>query len=146
MNLIEFIGFIISMVALFVLMHKQSKEAKRRKEHPEEFAEEQVEEEAALQELLHTLNIQQQPTPPVINSKKVTRARPREVQVPRVKEEELPPSKIKLAKVPPKKFIDPYKKSHIDHAKLKSKKDLLKKISLQDAVVLSAILGPPKGQ
>lgn len=144
MNLIEFIGFIISMVALFVLMYKQGKETKRRKEHPEEFSEEQLEEEAALQELLQTLNIQQKPeqAPPIINPQIVKRAN--EIRVPRVQEEEIPQTPIKPAKSQSKKFIDPYKKSYISQTKLPPKKNLLKSISLQDAVILSTLLGPPK--
>ena len=57
MTFIEFIGFIITMIALFFLMMKRAWEERYRREHPEEFEEEEAERKQALREFLQELDI-----------------------------------------------------------------------------------------
>ncbi|HEY4832935.1 MAG TPA: hypothetical protein VIH61_10295 [Waddliaceae bacterium] len=145
MNLIELIGFIISMVALFLLMFKQAKEAKRRKEHPEEDTEELQEEEAVLQELLHSLNIQNPNGRSPAMNPRIKMSLPQKSDLPKEPEGPLR-HPVKMARLQQKKFIDPHQKAYSTESKLHTKKDLLKRVSLKEVVVLSTLLGPPKGQ
>ena len=86
MTFIEFIGFLIAIIAFFFLMAKQAREQKRRREHPEEYEEELEEQEAAIKKLLQSFDIEIEeepakkspPPPPVPEG-----AGPPEVEIPR---------------------------------------------------------------
>lgn len=58
MTLIEFIGFIITMIAFFLLIIKQAWDQKRRREHPEQYQEEFEDQQAEIKEILESLNLQ----------------------------------------------------------------------------------------
>ena len=140
MNFIEFIGFIISMVAFVLLMFKQAREARQRKNLPEEEAgnENPQTEEAALHDLLQVLNIQQKPhTPSVVDPV----LPPPPLPPP-------PPEESQTTKTKPEKpkFFDPHQKAYNTPLKTHPKKNLFNKVSLKDAIILSILLGPPKGQ
>lgn len=58
MNFIEFIGFVVSMLAFIWLMGKRAKEErKRRREHPEEFEEEIQAQKQEIKEMFKALNV-----------------------------------------------------------------------------------------
>lgn len=57
MNLIEFIGFVISLAALIFLGAKRAKEEHYRKKHPEKFKEDEQTKETNLKQLLKSMNI-----------------------------------------------------------------------------------------
>ncbi len=61
MTFIEFIGFIISLLALIYLSARRAKEERRRRAHPEDYAEEEAREQQAYKELLQKLEL---PIPP----------------------------------------------------------------------------------
>jgi hypothetical protein len=143
MNFIELIGFIISMVALFLLMFKQSKESKQRKEDPENYIEELQDEEVALQELLHSLNIREKPNRSVIESK-MKPALLEDFQGSPESPKQKTSSPIQMTKLQPKKFINPYKQTNLTQPKFSSKANLFKRVSLKEAMIISSILGPPK--
>jgi hypothetical protein len=56
MNLVEFIGFVVSLVALFFLFFKQVYEDLYRKRHPEKAAAREREKHARMRALLKTIN------------------------------------------------------------------------------------------
>lgn len=67
MSLIEFIGFVISMAALIFLFFKRVSEDRYRRKNPEKFAEEKLEQEKALKELMKSMHIgteEEGPPPP----------------------------------------------------------------------------------
>lgn len=57
MNIVEFIGFIITMAALMILSIKRSREEKKIRENPELYAKQKKEQEKALKELLRSMNL-----------------------------------------------------------------------------------------
>ena len=64
MNLIEFIGFVIAIIALFAIMIRRSLDEKRRREHPELYEHEEEDRERELKEFLRTLEIDVEEPPP----------------------------------------------------------------------------------
>ncbi|MFQ5728901.1 MAG: hypothetical protein ACE5GN_00885 [Waddliaceae bacterium] len=63
MTFVEFIGFIIAIVAFFFLMAKQAREQRRRRENPEQYEEELEEQEVAIKKLLQSFNIEVEEEP-----------------------------------------------------------------------------------
>lgn len=57
MNLIEFIGFIITMVAMTFLILRRVWEDRRRRAHPEEYSNKKEQQEATLKQFLKSLDI-----------------------------------------------------------------------------------------
>jgi hypothetical protein len=57
MNISEFIGFIITMIAFFFLIFKQARDAKRRRDHPEVYDNELEEQQSQIQSLLKSLDL-----------------------------------------------------------------------------------------
>lgn len=57
MNLIEFIGFVISLAALIFLFFKKVRDEKFRLQHPEEYEEELHQKEEALKEILKSMQL-----------------------------------------------------------------------------------------
>ena len=71
MNLIEFIGFVSTIIAMFVILIRRSMIERRRKENPELYQQEEEDKEHALREFLHSMNIEvedkqvyEEPAPP----------------------------------------------------------------------------------
>lgn len=98
MDLIQFIGFVISMLALIFLTIKRSREEKRRKTHPEEFKGEREREEQAYRDLLRSLEL---PIPPELDH---------EIKHPQAKSSPRPPPAPSSAgwKAPePKRMVQP---------------------------------------
>ncbi|MCB1111908.1 MAG: hypothetical protein H7A37_03280 [Chlamydiales bacterium] len=58
MNLIEFIGFIVAMVALVWLSTRQQIERRRREKNPELYEKQQQEKDRALKEMLRSMNLE----------------------------------------------------------------------------------------
>ncbi len=57
MNLIEFIGFIITMIAMFAILVRRSMEERKRRKDPEAYEREEEEREKALREFLRNLDV-----------------------------------------------------------------------------------------
>lgn len=57
MTLIEFIGFIITMIAFFIIVAKQARDDRRRRKHPEEFEQELEVQQAQINEMLESLGV-----------------------------------------------------------------------------------------
>ncbi len=64
MDVIQFIGFVITMLALIFLTIKRTREERRRKTHPEEFKGEKEKEEQEYRDLLRSLDL---PIPPELD-------------------------------------------------------------------------------
>jgi len=83
-NLIEFIGFIITIIAMFVILFRRAMDEKRRRENPELFQKEEENKEQALREFLQAMNIEVEETevyeepapPPSPPEKKLARKKP----------------------------------------------------------------------
>lgn len=58
MSFVEFLGLIISFIALFVLSIKQKRETRRKREHPELYEKEMNQRQQSLKELFHSMNIE----------------------------------------------------------------------------------------
>lgn len=58
MDLIQLIGFLISVLAVFVLVTKKIRDERHRKQHPEEFAREEEEKEERLRAFLKSLDVE----------------------------------------------------------------------------------------
>ena len=132
MTFIEFIGFIIVMLALFFLMLRRARDEKYRRDHPEEFEQELKGQQLAMREFLESLNIEveeEKPPPP-----------------PPVEEEELAIEEPLRSKVIEEKvFENPHKDVYAIKRRAASRaRDILKGGALKDAVILHEIIGPPK--
>jgi len=57
-NFIEFIGFIITIVAMFVILIRRSMEERRRRQNPELYEQEEEDREKALRDFLRTMNLE----------------------------------------------------------------------------------------
>ncbi len=152
MNFTEFIGFIITLLAFFLLVGKQARDERKRRQNPELYEEEQMKQQEAVKELLKSLNIEvdSEMLPP--QEEEVPPPPPEEIKPPVKK----PPVPRRLAEFDRKDvYKDPYAmKNQFKHEKpyqlkeiqQKHIKKLVKKSgSLKDAIVLKEILGPPKG-
>lgn len=62
MTFIEFIGFIVTILALFFLLIRKSWEERKRRENPEIYEEEEKDREKALREFLRSLNVEVEET------------------------------------------------------------------------------------
>lgn len=58
MNLIEFIGFVISLIAMGFIIIKRFMEQRHRLQHPEQFEESDEEKQKALKEYFHSLGVE----------------------------------------------------------------------------------------
>ncbi len=149
MTFIEFIGFIITMLAFFFLMLKQARDERKRRQNPELDEEEKRREQAAVRDLLKSLNIEVSEDV----SEDILPPSSFETEIPLAPNEEQ--GFAKFEPLQKKAFKDPYasfKSFDYQKAYLKKKKrqphikKLLKEThSLKDAVVLKEILGKPKG-
>lgn len=151
MNFTELIGFIITLLAFFLLVGKQARDEKKRREHPELYENEEQEQQEAVNELLKSLNIEvdseilppkkeEPPPPPLVEEKK-----PQKAPVPR-----------RLMELDRKDvYVEHYSKSAIlDHGNAyaiqkegysRIKQSLKNSHTLKDAIILKEVLGPPKG-
>ncbi len=150
MTLIELIGFIITMAAFFLLIAKQARDERKRRQNPEAYEEEaEREHQEAIKDLLRSMNIdipEEQP-----ESKK-----PEPPPIPEIK---TPPQKPEKAAVSHfkthKSFKDHYAlRKSFDHgdayAKRKMQQSKVKQMlrgsdSLKQALILKEVLGTPKG-
>ncbi len=57
MNFVEFIGFVIVILAMFFILIRRAMEERRRRKYPELFEKEEQEREKALKEFLRGLNV-----------------------------------------------------------------------------------------
>lgn len=57
MDIIQFIGFLITLVIMLFLFMRQTFDAWKRKNHPEEYAKEEKEREHSMRQMLKTMNI-----------------------------------------------------------------------------------------
>lgn len=144
MNIVELIGFVITMIALGMLSHKQKKEAKRRaQEEPDEYNEERLKHDPAVQQLLRSLNIDIPPEKPSRKKEQYFEDEEEEEEA-----EPTPPIPTISKNIPVRQmrrheFKNAYRQKM--HATI-IKGEILKKISLKEAMILHVILGPPKGQ
>lgn len=147
MNLIEFIGFLISLLAVIVLMTKRRQIERYKKEHPEEFEKEELQKEEALKAFLKTLNIEMEeekkatPAPPAVNHPKRTE-KPK-----KTKSQPTPAMQLPLQKGSWKNNLKP---QTIEYQVIKlgrnpRVRNILKNApSLKEMVLYREILGPPK--
>ena len=157
MTFIEFIGFIITMVAFFLLVVKQARDEKKRRQNPEAYEEEMEYQQEAVKDLLRSLNIEVQedkpPVPPPPPTPVVEMLK--EPSMPKVVESKIPKS-MRIAKFDyGNAFRDPHSQRGIfehEEAYIKRKeqqsrvKSLLRKPdSFKDAIILKEVLGEPKG-
>lgn len=70
MTVPEFIGFVVSMIALALLSYRRSREERRRREHPELYEHEERENEDALKKLLESLDVPEEEIPPELTHDK----------------------------------------------------------------------------
>lgn len=156
MTFIEFIGFIITLIAFFLLVMKQARDERKRRQNPEAYEYEEQQQQEAIKDLLRSLNIEvpeerpaPKPPPPP----------------PQVEIEEALPMPIKESKIPQSMrlaafdygdaFRDPFAKrkafEHGDaYVKRKQQQSRVKQLlretdTLKDAVILKEVLGKPKG-
>lgn len=138
MSLIEFIGFIITMAAFFILIVKQAFDKRKNRNQPEDEEEVPQEQEALLRELQQALDMaprdrivrRKEKKPPPTPKKKIKETHPepqaawlQRIQKEREERMELPALE-KQSKVR-EMLRDPY--------------------LLKDAFILRELLGPPKG-
>lgn len=160
MTFIELIGFIITMFAFFLLVAKQARDERKRRENPEAYQEDEEQQQEAIKDLLRSLNIEvpeekpappSPPTPPPQMEVRIEE----EVPAPPVQESKIPKS-MRLAKFDyGNVFRDPHSKRKVfDHGDAYLKrmqqqsrvKNLLRETdSIKDAVILKEVLGTPKG-
>jgi hypothetical protein len=57
MNIVEFIGFVIVMIAMFIIFARRAFEERKRRENPELYQQEDEDKERALREFLRSLNV-----------------------------------------------------------------------------------------
>jgi len=121
MTFLDVLVFIFTMIALSLFLGKRIKEERRAKGEGEDYGEEDPEE--ALREFFSSMNIELPP--------KVTKNPPK------------PPLKPQILPIEP---IQPESPMLQEEKMVRSKSlDLLSRSSLQDAIILKEILGPPKG-
>ena len=60
MNFVEFIGFIVSLLAMFFLFGKKVRDERLRKQNPEKYAAEEKRKEMALKKMMHSLQLSQE--------------------------------------------------------------------------------------
>lgn len=140
MNFVELIGFVITMIALMMLSYKQSKEARRkhREEEPDEDSPERLKQDPAVQHLLRTLNIDISPPRRKLR-REIVEEEEEDVSIPLPS----PPSQIVADYTfKPRKAIKAYS---VQKNQSRLQGDLLKKVSLKEAMILHVIFGPPKG-
>ena len=171
MTLIEFIGFIITMVVFFLLIAKQTRNDRRRRNEPEEVDLDLEQQQSQIKEILHALDLEAPeetlrhrkrpatpPPPPAENSQlsvedDLIRIEERR-RVSRVKGAEA------LSLIHPKGrvFKDVHKKGLLGAESIEVSSEemaerqqasvrltIAGKESLKRAVILREILGPPKG-
>lgn len=156
MTFIELIGFIITMVAFFLLVAKQARDERKRRENPEAYEEEMEQQQEAVKDLLRSLNIEvpeERPAPPPSPSPSLEKMEKTEAVL--IKENKMPQS-IRVAELDfGDVFRNPYAErkgfEHQDaYAKRKQQHSRVKKLlretgSIKDAVILKEVLGKPKG-
>jgi len=161
MNLVEFIIFFVTMFLLFLLFLKRAAEEKYRVEHPEEFEEERLEEEAALREFLQALDVEiEEPKPPRPPKSPTEKLKPKASPKPKP---QLIPNKdvVQGGVLADAHYQEPYKtdkmqfgKMHVLHNRaynIKGKgtsniRDLIFGLkSKKDLILLNEIIGPSKG-
>lgn len=137
MTFIELIGFIVTIVAFFLLSIKSSIEKRKRSSMPPEQVEE--EEESDLEEALREMGIELKKQP-ALPKKKVKH----------------PPPPVNAPEEPKKNTRDIFKEHYktdfhedayrheVERVKGERARKLLKHGSLKDAMILREILGPPK--
>lgn len=141
MTLIELIGFMITMVAFFLLIAKQARDERRRRQNPEAYEEEaEQEHQETIKHFLRSLNIEipEDTPPPKKELPPVPKVlEPEEIEAPALKRKSL--------------FRDPYAlHKPFEHGEKRKKQQsrvgqMLKgKDSLRQAVILKEVLGAPK--
>jgi hypothetical protein len=165
MNLIEFLGFVIVMIAMGVIMAKRAYEDHQRRKHPEKFAEEKKAKEEAMKEFLRSLNIEveseeeavavveSKPAPPkrsvndaftfhrdLEDRAPTSEVAEREFEVGLDTRFELPKARIASPSLQISRTKDAYLLAK--HPSLSAR---LVQGNLRDAIILRDILGPPKG-
>lgn len=170
MNFSEFVGFIITMIAFLLLIGKQSRDARKRRQNPEAYEKELAEEEEKIQTLLKSLdleegkgNYQEMARPP--KGRGVTPPLPKKSQEDelvkksrKIASREDDYSSLKPKQIKPSEFVDIHANQGFGKALeerggalLKNPqrerlfKDLKDKDAIRKAVILREILGPPKG-
>jgi hypothetical protein len=159
MTFIDFIGFVIAMLAFFILIGKQVREERKRRQNPEAYEEESEQhQQEVVRELLRSLNIevpavQQEAKPPPPPAKP---SYDRDLNTQKEVEISSTPAPRKTVHSSQRSvFKDPYlirkKADHqeaylIKKQKASSAKRILgKDLPLKQAILLREILGPPKG-
>jgi hypothetical protein len=139
MSFIEFLGFIISILAMVFLFVRKTMENRRRRLHPEEFEKEHEEEERAVEELLASLNIHLEPQPQH-KSPPPPPAKLSPIKMQKIKE-------TTQAVTPSNKFTFQLHEYHSIQKRSSSRGyRLVHQVgSPQDIIVFHEILGPPKG-
>lgn len=160
MNLSEFIGFIITMIAFFLLIVKQGRDAKRKREHPEEYEREIAEEEKRLHGLLKSLDLEDESEEyyekEIVQRTMQSQSHPveRQLEKPRSSalKESLPAYQLKNFQT--REFLDIHAKEkpgdfRVTPEQIEQRSRILKDLKdakmVRDAVLLREILGPPKG-
>lgn len=140
MSLIEFIGFIIVMAAMIVLYAKRSWEERKRRMHPEQYADENEEQEQILRQFLLSLEGKEEsvlkaepPAPPPLPEPEHDEFEHQ------IKQEKLKMkgSQRKIFHAPGEKTAYQEKKKGTSRYELKGK--------LKEGIILKEILGKPKG-
>lgn len=151
MNFIEVIGFLVVMLLFLLLIMKQARdERRRREEHPEAYIEELEEQEAALKQLIESLQTEEEkeelpPPVPVEEELKIEVPTPLRLYSKKRKEVFRDPYKEKK---PGTEELGPYhEEAYVILQKQQARVNRLlgKAESLKDAIILKEILGPPKG-
>ncbi|MGA8165565.1 MAG: hypothetical protein WB791_11215 [Waddliaceae bacterium] len=161
MSVIEFIGFIITMIVFFLLILKQGRDQRRRREHPEEFQEEEREQQEGMQELMESLNIRlgkqappkRPPPPPRLIEGEEDRLL---IEAQRLQAEEigilpsLEQEKAVFKDIYAKSLVQAPQPHHDAYRQLEKQRSRIQKKlnepdSLKQAIIVREILGPPKG-
>lgn len=167
MNFIEMIGFIISLLALFVLAGKKAYDERRRRENPEQFEREEMEQAEKLKAFLHSVNMDMEETdyshtpkrpkpiqkPPVKHAIKERLIQPKlAVRVEKSQPQPQPANHYVLSSKPESSFNNHVRREH-DAYSIRTATgtpyratDVLSRLkSKKDLIILQEIISPPKG-
>jgi hypothetical protein len=147
MNFIEFIGFVVSLFAMFYLFVKQVMDQRRRNANPEAYEEEVEKREELVRKLLQGENVYPTSAHRSISKKNGLLPQRPAIKVPKEapKKKVVPVKPLPLPSVPKKgKGIDPYALKQVQGPSSIAKA-LGHLDSKKEIVILSEIYGPPKG-
>ncbi len=146
MDFNEILGFIITMLAFFMLFSRQLKDAKKRKEGSQDPSLETEEQDPAIKEILKSLNLEELPIENAPKTIQKSAKKKSKVHDQTEQEQVFHPEKPKVMKTKPSAMEMEHKKAfRIQKHPYKLPHELLKNTTLKDAMLLREILGPPRG-